>query len=129
MYIYFILLDAIIGLRRFSNSCRWKEFWRLKKLEEIGESDSSPKPVDSVEFFESEMIEDIKRQGFNTNLKAKDRSNREPKGSDDLEAFLPAVEKEIMDQIFDKGNGYKPYPKSTDIKMVSKNLKLRSIPS
>jgi hypothetical protein len=29
------LSDAIIGLRRFSNSCRWKEFWRLKKLEEI----------------------------------------------------------------------------------------------
>jgi hypothetical protein len=26
-----LLLDAIIGLRRFSNSCRWKEFWKLKK--------------------------------------------------------------------------------------------------
>jgi hypothetical protein len=41
-------------------------------------------------------------------FKAKDRVNRAPKGSNDLEAFLSAVEKEIMDQIFDKGNGYKP---------------------
>jgi hypothetical protein len=36
------------------------------------------------------------------------------------------MEKEIMDIIYDKGNGYKPNPKSEDIKAVHKNLKLTS---
>jgi hypothetical protein len=118
------LSDAIIGLRRFSNSCRWKEFWRLKKLEEIRESDSSPKSVDSVGFFDSETIGEVKRQGLKTNLKAKDRANRVPKGSDDLEAFFSVVEKDIMDQIFQRGNGYKPNLKSEEIKALNKKLEV-----
>jgi hypothetical protein len=49
-----ILSDAIIAILRFSNSCtRWKEFWRLKKLEEIREKlNSSPKPVGGKGFFD-----------------------------------------------------------------------------
>jgi hypothetical protein len=51
-----ILSDALLGIRRCSNSCRWKEFWRPKKLEEIREkSNSSPKSMDGEGFFESEM--------------------------------------------------------------------------
>ena len=57
-----ILLDAIIGLRRFSNSCRWKEFWRIKKLEEPRESILSPKLVNCGGFFESLVIKRIKKQ-------------------------------------------------------------------
>jgi hypothetical protein len=121
-----ILSDAIIGLRRFSNSCRWKEFWRLKKLEEAKESNSSPKSVDCESFFESDVIEGVKNQGLNSNLKAKDRTNRAPKGSEELETFLSAVEKEIMDKIFEKGNGCKSNSKSEDIKAVNKNLKFTS---
>jgi hypothetical protein len=122
-----ILSDGIIGLWRFSNSCRWKKFWRLTNLEEARESDSSPKSVNCKGFFESEVIGEAKRQGLNSNLKAKNRTNsRVPKGSKDLEAFLSAVDKEIMDQIFDKGNGYKPKPKLEDIKVVNRNLKFTS---
>jgi hypothetical protein len=37
------------------------------------------------------------------------------------------VEKQIIDKIFDKGNGYRPNLKSEDVKMMNKNLKLTSI--
>jgi hypothetical protein len=70
------LSDAIIGLRRFSNSCRWKTNWRLKKLDKLGESDSSPKSVDSVGFFEYEVMGEVKRQEINMDLKAKDRASK-----------------------------------------------------
>jgi hypothetical protein len=104
-----ILSDVIIGLRRFSNSCRWKEFLRLKKLEEARESALSPKSVDCEDFFESEMIEVTKREGLNSNLKAKDKTKQVPKDSNNLEAFLSAVEN-FMDPIFNDVNGYKPNP-------------------
>jgi hypothetical protein len=58
-----ILSDAIIGLWRFSNSCRWKEFWRIKKLEKARESDLSPTAADCDGFFESEVIEEPKKRG------------------------------------------------------------------
>jgi hypothetical protein len=61
------------------------------------------------------------------NLKAKDKTKWAPKGSKDLEAFLAAVENEIMDQIFDNKKSYKPNPKSEAIKVVSKNLKVMSM--
>ena len=93
-------------------------------MEEARESNSSPKSVDCENFFESEVIGDVKKKGLNSNLKAKDRTNRAPKGSDDLEGFLLAVEKEMMDRIVEKGNGYKPNLKSKDIQAVNKNLKL-----
>ena len=59
-----ILSDVlIIAIRRFSNSCRWKEFWRLKKLEEIREkSNSIPKSVDCESFFDSEVRIEAKRE-------------------------------------------------------------------
>jgi hypothetical protein len=61
-------------------------------------------------------------------MMAKDKMKRAPKGTEDLETFfLSVVEKEIMDRIFDNTNGYKPNPKSEDILVVSKNLKLTSI--
>jgi hypothetical protein len=112
-----ILWDAIIGIRRFSNSCRWKEFWRLKKLEEIREkSNLSPKLVDGEGFFDSEMKVAVKKEGLNSRLRAKEKMNRVMKGSEDLKAFLSAVEREIFDHIFDKGNAYKPNLKSEDLK-------------
>ena len=83
-----ILSDALIAIRRFSNSCRWKEFWRLKKLEEIREkSNSSPKSVDCESFFDSEARIKAKKEGLGTNLRAKEKIKRAPKGSEDLEAF------------------------------------------
>jgi hypothetical protein len=60
-----ILSDAIIGLRRFSNSCRWKEFWRLKKIEDARNSNLSPTSVDCKGFFESDAAPDAKREGLN----------------------------------------------------------------
>jgi hypothetical protein len=69
---------------------------------------------------------EAKREGLNLNLKAKERTKKLPRGSEDLEACLSAVEKESMDKIFDKGNGYEPNLKSEDIKAVNKNLKLTS---
>jgi hypothetical protein len=62
-----------------------------------------------TDFFESEMIEVTKREGLNSNLKAKDKTKQVPKGSNNLEAFLSAVEN-FMDQIFNDVNGYKPNP-------------------
>jgi hypothetical protein len=118
-----ILSDAIIGIRRFSNSCRWKEFWRLKKLEKVREeSNSSPKSVDDEGFFDSEMRIEAKDVGLNSNLRAKEKLKRAPKGSEDLEAFLLAVQREIIDRVFDKVNGYVPNEKSQDLKDVCKGL-------
>ena len=63
-----ILSDAIIGLRRFSNSCRWKEFWRTKKLEKARESSLSPTATNGKGFFD-DLIKEPKRRGLNSNLK------------------------------------------------------------
>jgi hypothetical protein len=84
----------------------------LKKLEEAREASSSPKSVDCEGFFESEMTVEAKKEGLKSNLKTKERTKRAPRSTGDLEAFLSAVEKQIMDKIFDKGNGYRPNLKS-----------------
>jgi hypothetical protein len=98
----------------------------LNKLEEAREASLSLKSVNCEGFFKSEMIVEAKREGLNSDLKAKERTKRAPRGTEDLEAFLSAVEKQIMDKIFDKGNGYRPNLKSEYVKMVNKNLKLTS---
>jgi hypothetical protein len=104
-------------------SNRWKDFWRLKTLEEIREkSNSSPKSVDGEGFFESEMIVEAKKEGLRSGLRAKEKTKRAPKGSEDLKAFLTAVQREIVDRVFDKGNSYKLNPKSEDLKNICKNL-------
>jgi hypothetical protein len=72
------------------------------------------------------VIEEAKREELSLNLKAKERTKRALKGSEDLEAFLSAMEKEIMDRISNKENGYKPNLKSEDLKVLNKNLKLMS---
>jgi hypothetical protein len=118
-----ILSDAIIGIRRFSNSCRWKEFWRLKKLEEIKEqSNSSPKSIDGEGFFDSEVGTEAKRVGLNSGLRAKEKIKRAPKGSEDLEAFLSAVQREIINRVFEKRNEYSPNRKSENLTNACKNL-------
>jgi hypothetical protein len=71
-----ILLNVIIRLQRFSNSCGWKECWRLKKLEGARESSLSPKSFNCKGFFESEAIVKAKRERLNLNLKAKKRTKR-----------------------------------------------------
>ena len=123
-----ILSDALIGIRRFSNSCRWKEFWRLKKLEEIREkSNSSPKSVDCEGFFDSEVRIEAKKEGLGTNLRAKEKVKRAPRGSEDLEAFLSAVQRVIIDQVFEKRDmkdgGRKPNLHSDNLKNCCKNLR------
>jgi hypothetical protein len=77
-------------------------------------------------FFELEVIVKAKRKRRNLNIKAKERTKRAPRFSKDLKAFLATVEKEIMDKVFNKGNGYKQNLKLEDIKVVNKNMKLTS---
>jgi hypothetical protein len=72
------------------------------------------------------MMVKAKKEGLKLSSKAKERTKRAPRGPEDLEAFLSGVEKQIMDKIFDTGNGYRPNLKSEDVKMVNKNLKLTS---
>ena len=122
-----ILSDALTAIRRFSNSCRWKEFWRLKKLEEIREkSSSSPTSVDCESFFDSEVRTETKKEGLRTNLRAKEKIKRAPKGSEGLEAFLSAVQRVIIDQVFEKremkDGGRKPNTHSENLKNCCKNL-------
>jgi hypothetical protein len=71
-----------VPTRRFSNSCRWKEFWRLKKLEETRESNLSPKSVNCESFFNSDVIGETKREGLNLGLKAEEKIKRAPKASE-----------------------------------------------
>jgi hypothetical protein len=59
-----------------------EKFWGLKKLEEARESNLSPKSVDCDGFFESEVIGEAKREGLNSDFKAKERTKRALKGSD-----------------------------------------------
>jgi hypothetical protein len=37
-------------------------------------------------------------------MRAKEKIKRAPKGSEDLEAFLLVVQREVINHIFDKGN-------------------------
>jgi hypothetical protein len=54
--------------------------------------------VNGEGFFDSEMKVEVKKEGLNSRLRAKEKMKRAPKGSEDLEAFLLAVQREIFDQ-------------------------------
>jgi hypothetical protein len=45
---------------------------------------------------------EAKKEGLGTNLRAKENIKRAPKGSEDLEAFLSAVQRVVIDQVFEK---------------------------
>ena len=109
-----ILSDILIGIRRFSNSVRWKECWMLEKQKRMRESGSTISSItnntkNSEDFEESTTGSNTSSSmssftpnddsdddnymnrddgGLQTNLKPVHRIKRAPTGTYKLEAFL-----------------------------------------
>ena len=83
--------------------------------------------MDCESFFDSEVIIEAKREGLGSNLRAKEKIKRAPKGSENLEAFLSAVQRVIIDQVSEKremkDGGRKPNSHSENLKNYCKNLR------
>ena len=74
-----ILEDLLVGIKRFKNSARWKEFWRNKIQDN--------KPKEPSDFHET---------GYRTGLRNPNYSPEAPKGSKELEGFLQSLERELI---------------------------------
>ena len=80
--------DLLIGLKRFKNTCRWREFWILKTDDDddstVCSTDSNGKKIITT----GDLLRSSKEKfSLGTNLKGK-RTKRAQKGTPKLEAFL-----------------------------------------
>ena len=85
--------DLLIGLKRFKNTCRWREFWILKTDDDddstVCSTDSNGKKIITT----GDLLRSSKDKfSLSTNLKGK-RSKRAQKGTPELEAFLFQVDR------------------------------------
>ena len=80
--------DLLIGLKRFKNTCRWREFFKKRQEDE---DKMNPRGVEEFKF-------DI-NDSLGTGLKLA-RSKTFPKGLGTLEAFLQDVERKLLVQAF-----------------------------
>ena len=121
--------DLTIAIKRFRNSVRWKEFHRQRREEaegRLGEEDDdcyrTPRSADG----DSGCNFDFKQEsseGLRTGVRPKQRESMAPRGSDELEAFLKDVERELISQVLDEGRfKYKEDKRSKDVKRVRKLL-------
>ena len=114
-----VLADLLIGLKRFRNAVRWKEFFFLEKLKKLKEKNLSPtSTINNFDFNEDE--EKIEEEGLGTNLKS-NYVKSAPKGSDKTEAFLRDIERTLLQEL----ETNKPPPltkKGKEIRHMEKNL-------
>ena len=105
-----ILGDLLIGLKRFKNSARLKEFWRNQNQTKL----------------QSEANNEFSQTGYMTGMKDPNYSPPAPKGSKELECFLQTLERELLTLALDV--------KSTKLNNTSKRIgdimnKLKKFPS
>ena len=88
-----ILSDVLIGLKRYVFSLRWKEFFRLKKIQEEKKCSLSPRSQ-ATSFFDDEVNQWKKTDatGLNTRLGPKNKNPQPPKGTDELECFIKDIQ-------------------------------------
>ena len=89
--------DLLVGLRRFKNTLRWKEYWRIqknsrRKVSKDNEGETSD---------ESESEEETQEE-FVVKLKPKHKVTQAPKGTEALEGFLKTLENELLSVLFDE---------------------------
>ena len=99
--------DLLLGLRRFKNSVRWKEFWRNENKRQF-----SPKGTGKVVFSPSPTVtyrnDETQSSGLGTNLKPVERIKNAPRGSEGLELFLRETERTLLEMAFDSTNERRP---------------------
>ena len=105
-----ITANLLIGLRRFKNSCRWKEFFRLK------ENSDNQSEEEEIE------LEMTKNEGLGTNVKPVNSIKSAPKGSEALEAFLSKLERDLLHSAA-HDQEIQPSATSKKIREVEKMLK------
>eukprot|EP00957_Ditylum_brightwellii_P051751 3924613-Ditylum_brightwellii.AAC.1 len=85
--------DVIQALRKFSRSCRWREFWHKKEIERPNSNDpNDPK------FKVLPKGPDLRMDLTPVNLKMEG-----PKGSAELEKFLSLLEMELLEKARKEG--------------------------
>ena len=89
-----VLADLLIGLKRFRNVVRWKEFFLLEKVKKLKAQNLSPtSTINDFNFDEEEKI--VEDEGLNTKLQSKFIKSA-PKGTDGTEAFLRETERTLL---------------------------------
>ena len=104
-------------------SLRWKEFFRLKKIQEEKKRSLSPRSQ-ATPFFDDEVDQWKKTDatGLNTRLGPKNKNPQPPKGTDELECFIKDIQRELIGKILpQKTKAIEPI--SASIQDVMKNLK------
>ena len=87
------LSDLLIGLKRYKNSIRWKEYFIINKEN----SDQQNKNNDNNSKNDAENstinLSDVSSSSLNTSLKPKNRQKNAPVGTPQLEVFFDELEK------------------------------------
>ena len=94
-----VLGDLLIGLKRFRNTVRWKEFFRLEKLKKLQRNLSPTSTINNFDFEkggEEEIVPED--EGLWTKLKPSFTKSA-PKGSDELETFLRELERKLLSDL------------------------------
>ena len=99
--------DLLIGLRRFKNTLRWKEYWRIKKMKEKANSEAK----DTTEESQPKTEED----NFSAKLRPKNKITQAPKGTEFLEGFLKTLENDLLTRVFDDNQITKQTKKDKEI--------------
>ena len=89
----------MIGLKRFRNTVRWKEFFRLEKLKKLQRNLSPTSTINNFDFEKGEEEEIVPEdEGLGTKLKPSFTKST-PKGSDELETFLRELERKLLSDL------------------------------
>ena len=99
-----LLGNLLVGLKRFRNVVRWKEFILLKLKENDNKDKNSTITNSEMNDLETNCISNQERKEFpnslRTNLKPSNTFNQAPVGSNMLENFLKEVKNTLIDQVY-----------------------------
>ena len=94
-----VLGDLLIGLKRFRNAVRWKEFFRLEKIKKLRKNLSPTSTITDFDFEDAEEDNfEPKDEGLGTRLKPNFTTSA-PRGSDTLETFLRDLERKLLSDL------------------------------
>jgi hypothetical protein len=124
-----IIGDALLGIRRFANDVRWKEFWHLKKQEEIAAAEQAKAvaasiiPLDGDQSINPFLLLPEPESSlaiFGTFLRPWLSKSWAPKGSDKLEAFITDLQDALAMMVLECGDDYEPNKRAQDIRALVK---------
>ena len=138
-----VITDAIKGLRRFKDNLRWKEYFKIKQQESKREEESKKRKreegmdeeeeesimdeemtsSEEEEEEESEERRETTKEGLGTKLKPNKFNLTAPKGTEPLEAFLKAVEEEVLNLAFKYSEKETTTPRAARVKELQVSLR------